>query len=878
MFTRSILSLIITVVGLQFCLAQVRYIHMEPGTYLLKNIFDMIQSQCGYAVFYSDEIVMEDMTLTVDTKQLTLDYLLNKKLKDYHLAYQFLDKKILVISDLSPTTLERARVANKIEGQISDIRNEPLPYATVRVLKGDSIIGVTVADELGRFDIALPTDKRQLLLEVSSLGYKSVKKSFDGLDRTGKLKLTLNNDNTILETVTITENRSPYVRQADRMIVNVEGTMLANGLSTLELLQRSPNLWVDHNGNIRIRGNQSVIVMIDDIIQRMSTEQLAEYLRSIPSENIKRIEIISNPGAEYEAQGLGGIVKIVMKKGTNDGFKVILLARYIQNVKDPYFNGGTLFDYKNKRLYLSGAVAYTKDNQRYKTNYNIQYPDDSKYLSNTQRFKDLNSYNARLTANYEIAKNQNIGLQTIWTNSISDQNFHTNNAHQMKGDTLHKATDNVWKNRPTMVNSTFNYSLKIDTLESIVKVIADYLYNDNRESNHYRMSSPDNPTPYIYQNLSPSTTHIYSIQADLNKKYQKDFSFATGIKYVQTKRNNTVKRNNFIADNWQFDSLYSNQFIYNEDLVMGYFTLDKKINNFSIKAGLRAEQTFIDGLSMTSSEKVKQNYLNLFPSIFLLQSIGKKGTSIHLNYGKRVRRPSFKDLNPYTLQIDDFVLIQGNVNLQPEYIHRIETGITLKNGISVDLFYSNTQDKIVQFTTQVNNRQIKYQSINFKNGIDYGSSAFLPFTISSFWRVQSSLSFFKSKFEYDNVNLSQQVFEGSLFNFLKVSKLFDVNLYLSYRTPSYIGNTKYADQFYSSVMFSRGILNGKGKITLQANDLFNTAREREFSSYEGTIINFYQKRPTRTCGLSFTYTITKGKKFEDKKIIQSNDEQRKRVN
>ncbi|ULT23455.1 hypothetical protein KUH03_30345 [Sphingobacterium sp. E70] len=110
-----------------------------------------------------------------------------------------------------------------------------MPYATIRVLKGDSIIGVTVADELGRFNIALPTEQRHLLLEVSSLGYKSIKKSFDGLDRTGKLKLTLDNDNTILETVTITENRSPYVRQADRMIVNVEGTMLANGLSTLDL-------------------------------------------------------------------------------------------------------------------------------------------------------------------------------------------------------------------------------------------------------------------------------------------------------------------------------------------------------------------------------------------------------------------------------------------------------------------------------------------------------------------------------------------------------------------------------------------------------------------------------------------------------------------
>lgn len=879
MVGRLIIVVLMALGIMPFGQAQVKqHIRLELGEHSLKSIFDRVEKQCGLTVFYSDEIVKDDMIIGVDTKVLDLADLLDKRLKAYNLTYQFFDHKILVISGMDRNAIPGERMPHKIGGQIRDTAKQPLPYATIRVLRGDSVIGVTVADELGRFNLALPAGQESLLLEVSSLGYKAVRKSLLNLDPAVPLALILANDSTVLETVTITERRSPYLRLADRMIVNVEGTILENGLSTLDLLQRSPGLWVDYNGGIRIRGNQSVIVMIDDLVQRMSSDQLAEYLRAIPSENIKRIEIITNPGAEYEAQGLGGIVKIVLKRGTNDGFKTVLMARYIQNVKDPYVYGGSLFDYKKNRLYLSGALAYDSDKQRYRTDYNIQYPDHSKYLSNTERFKDSKGYSARLTANYEISTQQSIGVQTILSHSTSDQIFNTKNAHQIAGDTLYKTTDNRWKNMPTRINSTLNYTLKIDTLESTVKVIADYLYNDNRESNDYRMVSLTSPQVDIYQNLSPSTTNIYSVQGDLNKKYKKDFSLATGAKYVRTTRNNTVVRNNFIAESWQKDPLYSNEFIYNEDLLMGYITLDKKMGNFSVKAGLRAEKTAIDGLSVTSAEKVKQSYLNLFPSVFLLQNIGSKGTSLHLNYGKRVRRPSFKDLNPYTLQIDDFVLIQGNVNLQPEYIHRIETGIMFKRGLSIDLFYSNTQDKIVQFTEAINNRQIKYQSINFKNGIDYGLSAFLPLKITAYWSAQSNLSFYKTQFDYSSINLSQQVFEGSMANFLKISKLFDANLYLSYRTSSYVGNTKYADQFYSSIVLSKAILKSKGKVMLQVTDLFNTAREREFTSYEGTMINFYQKRPTRTFGLGLTYTISGGKKFEDKKIIQSNEDQRKRVN
>ncbi|ERJ58707.1 hypothetical protein M472_07995 [Sphingobacterium paucimobilis HER1398] len=762
------------------------------------------------------------------------------------------------------------------EGIVVDNLRKPIAYASVRITMGDSTLSTLVCDDQGRFRFKVNAELQRLSIEVSSLGYITQRVALRTM--TPGFEVVLEKDNTILETVHVQTAKPQYVRLVDRMVVNIDGTLLGTGLSSLELLQRTPSLWVDAGGNITMRGSQSVVVMIGDVVLRMSSFELSEYLRSIPSEDINKIEVIANPGAEYEAEGTGGIVRIILKKGVNEGYKIILASRYKQQGKDPFYNGGSMFDYNRGKFKASGALGYKIDKQRHVANYHNFYADASEYRSDTRRFKENTGYNARITTSYEFNDRQSLGLQSVLLTSHSDQKFYTDNEHRQENDTIFKKTENNWINKGTMSNTTLNYTLVLDTLSSTFKLLADHLYNDNEESNDYQLRALSSAGVQQYQNLSPSTTNIYSFQTDLDKRYLSGSKFAVGMKYVGTRRNNTVIRNNYLDNQWEQDAAYSNNFVYHEDLLMGYASFNRNIKDFSVKAGIRAEQTFIDGRSTTSLEKVNQQYLNFFPSIYLTQAWRGTGSTIHLNYGKRIRRPSFKDINPYTLQIDDFVVLQGNALLQPEFIHKVEAGLSFKKGVVVDLFYSDTQNSIVQSVKAMDSKLLKYQPINFNSKQDYGITAFVPQRINKQWSIQGNFSFFNSEYIHKDMKQSQPVFEGRLNHILKFNNLFDTTCAFSYRTLSYRGNTQYADQFYTDVVLSRPFFKGKGRIVFQVDDIFNTQREREFTATEGTVINFYQKRPTRTFNVSFTYMISRGKKSEEKKIQQSNEDERQRVN
>ncbi len=858
-------------------LGQEKSIRLEKGTFPLKVILETIQQQQKITIFYSDEIVHDEMLYNITKDRISIDVLLKDALTSFHLDYQKIDNKMIIIH-AQPNS--NKKVNNTLKGVVLDSEGNVVPFATIRLFSGNHLLEVSNTIDDGTYALRASLELgKSYLIQVSALNYKGLSKTFQYPDTNRVNRIILQQEANVLEAVEIQGKTSPFSRVADRLIVNVEGTMLENGLSTLDILQQSPGLWVNANGEIKIRGNQSVRVMINDIPQRMSADQLAEYLRNLPSESIKKIEIIPNPGAEYEAEGSGGIVRIQLRRNINDGFKANLLTRYLQQNKDPYLNSGAILDFKRDRLYVTAVGAYLRDDQTIFANYDVSYPDNSKYLSNTDRFRSADSYNTRIAASYDIRENQSISMQTVWIGGAVDQIFNTTNAHILESESLRKNTSNSWDTHQNMLNTTVNYNLKLDSIGSSLKVIADYLANDHNESNDYTMLGLDTKETERYKNLSPNLTEIYSLQTDFARYYSStNLNWAAGIKFVGTDRYNEVLRNNFVIDQWIKDPLLSNEFQYRENLFMGYAALNYKINKTSIKAGLRAEETNINALSITNSERIKQAYLSWFPSLYFLQEIGPKENYLYLNYAKRLNRPSFKDLNPYTLQFDDFVVMRGNAALTPEYIHKIETGYSLKNGLTAELYFAYTQDKIALFMESIDNKTLAYQSRNFDSSVNYGASIFAPWNIKRWWSAQANVAWYRTRFEFDNINLSQHVGRASLSQTFKFKDLLDANIYLGYTSSTYVVNTKYADQFHSIVRLSKDLLQKKAKITFMWNDVFNASREREITSHQGTVANFYQKRPTQTFGLSFSYTISKGKKFENKKIEQSNIDEKNRAN
>ncbi|MBE8719580.1 outer membrane beta-barrel protein [Sphingobacterium pedocola] len=637
------------------CYGQQKSVRLTKGKFAIKEILELIQTQIGIIMFYSDEVVTDEMYYHSVGEEIDFRILLDQSLNETGLTYKNMGDKIIAIYPVNALQQPKA----EISGRITDSTGIAVEFASLRLFQGDRLISVSSTAQDGSFVLKEPLKPATTYtIQVSSMSHvpKTIRFVYPDEEQLNHIVLSVSQIR--LEAVSVKALKNPFERVADRLIVNVEGSPLESGLSTLEILQRSPGLWVDPNGNIRIRGNQGVQVMINDIVQRMSADQLAEYLRNLPSESISKIEIIPNPAAEYEAAGTAGIIRIVLRKNGLDGFRANLMARYLQQVKDPYYNVGTIMDFKKSNLYLTGVIGYLRNDEYIIATNDVTYADNSTYHSLTDRFRESKSYNARLTAVYDIQDNQSLGFQALINKNNTDQNFYTDNTHFRANDTLYKQTSNNWLTDPTQFSSTLNYNWKRDSLGSSLKLLADFVSNNHREENNYILTDFNTGENQQYVNYSPNNTQIISVQSDWTQYYESGLNWLAGLKFITTERNNEVLRNNLIGNAWIKDEGLSNEFTYNERLFMGYAAINYKRNKSSVKAGLRTEYTDVNALSITSGERVPQNYLNFFPSVFLLHELGDSKNALFLNYAKRIRRPSFKDLNPYTLQIDDFILLQ----------------------------------------------------------------------------------------------------------------------------------------------------------------------------------------------------------------------------
>lgn len=766
-----------------------------------------------------------------------------------------------------------------LKGYITNKEKTPLSFVSVALFKDDQQVTGTVSDEKGHFVIDLALQPNQnYTLKLSSVGYLPLSRTFKYPDANGISHIVLTEDKNLLNAVTVTAKRPLVVRKTDRYIVDVENSFLAQGNTGLEVLQKSPGIWVNNNGSISINGNQSVRVMINDVVQRMDTEQLAEYLRTLKSENISKIEVISNPPSEFEAAGSGGIIHIILKKAREDGLINSFFTQYRQQNKKPYAAAGTSLDYKIKDFYLFGNASYSKDKSYYLATYNIVYPNNSIYISSTDRNNNNDRIQYRLGMAYDISKTHSIGIQTIGAVSKLVQSFDTGINYLTAAETTSGLANSNWHRKPNLSSSTLNYSWKIDSLGSSLKVIADYTNSNKTETNHYSSNYDDVSKNSTYRTNTPNTTNNYSIQTDYTKALKNSFELKGGAKFTATKRDNELINEDFINNSWVLNTGISNQFIYDESLLMGYASIEKTIKNTSFKAGLRVEQTHVKGNSITSNEQFSNKYTGLFPSLFITQSLNKEKSSVlRLNYSRRLQRPAFNELNPYRLQIDDYLVIIGNPDLLPQYTHSLEFGLNFKDGYSAEIYFSSTDDVIAQLANPINNNLLEYQYRNFNNSQTYGFNINAPVKIKDFWTINNGFSLYYLSYGINDFMNNQTTFSAKTAHTIKLKKQVDIDIYAEYRSPYVNANANVADAFYSGLGVSKRILNSKGRLRLYLADVFNTAREKDVTEFNNTRIEFYQKRPTRTLALSFFYTISSGKKFNNKKIEEGNTDERNRI-
>ncbi|HMQ49786.1 MAG TPA: outer membrane beta-barrel protein [Saprospiraceae bacterium] len=597
---------------------------------------------------------------------------------------------------------------------------------TVNVLLYSATDSIIVKMELSESDGSYrfrQLDTGDYYLQVTGIGYSDYfSERFALAEKEEKVLplIELESGAEMLSEVEVTAKKPLLEQRAGRLIVNVDQNITGQGGSVTDLLKKVPGLVVVNN-RISMAGRSGVTILIDGRPTKyMDIESL---LREMPADNIARIEVISQPGAAFDAEGTGGVINIILKKnallGTNGN--VSLGVGY-----------GELWKYR-----LNGAVNHRSGpwNLSLSTGYNNRtwverldleriLPDRS-YVQNNYEPGDPRSVYLRLGADYSINDKQTIGINLHGSRSNNERtNTNETVVVSKEGVELERfVTDNVQDRFWRSYTADLFYRWKIDTLGQELSFDANYA-NYHRDALSELMTTGADFEPR--RNDEPAETYIYASQLDYKLPLSKKLLFQTGGKISATRLDNELIASLFINNNWTNDVLRSNTFKYDEDIYAAYTSFTYTQDKLEINVGLRYEDSHAVGFSETLDSTIDLTIRKLFPSASINAPLfGPMGLS--LSYSYRIERPGYYDLNPFVSYLDPLTFSKGNPFLIPELTHSGQISLTYEKQPFFNLSYDYTSDVLTEVIEQDDETGEAFQTdINLDQYIRYGGSLFFP--------------------------------------------------------------------------------------------------------------------------------------------------------
>lgn len=760
-------------------------------------------------------------------------------------------------------------VKNHITGTVISKNNtKVLATLTFKSTTDSSLIKTVTTNEQGNFTLSnLPSGK--FIVEVKSLGYKTLLETVElKPDKTDiNLSFTLQPDINELESVVIAGRKPLIERHNDKTVMNVENSIVSTGNTALEVLAKMPGVTVNQDGIISIRGRSGVNVLIDGKSTYLSAEQLATRLRSLNSNEIKTIELITSPSSKYDAEGNAGLLNIRLKKNTSYGTNgnVDLGLGYGKNPKS---DAGISINHRNKNFNVFGSFA--NNNNKATENLDIlrvvNGSDQNTYFhqSNTQtRSTHNNNYKAGI--DYFINDKNTLGfLTTGYFNNGHD----SSNGLTAIGQSFAKVdssivADNPAKNKYRNQAYNLNYKSVMDTLGQEFSIDLDYAKYRSEENTIYQNSFFDQnglnyKSPAIFRNATPSFIKIKAAKIDYVLPISAKTKLDAGLKSSWVSTDNDFQFENLIGTDWKNDAGRSNRFIYNENINAAYATLKHEFKSTSVEIGLRTEQTNSKGNSINDNKIVKRSYFDFFPSFNINQSLNANH-EIGFSYSRRIDRPDYKSLNPFVYFVDLYTFSQGNPFLNPQYTNTFQLAYNYKKTLNISLGYSITNDLIIDVLLPDHEKKTLYQTVqNLDKQYAYDLTIGYPTTITKFWSMDNTLT--STYNQIKAANLGNSVYDRKKVNFMinsshtfTLSPSTSAELSGEYASSQIYGT--YAIKPYYGVDFGikKSFFDKKLNLKLAANDVFDTRKARISSALSGLDYNLSQKQESRVYRLSLNY-------------------------
>lgn len=779
-----------------------------------------------------------------------------------------------------------------ITGQVLDKTGRPLEFSAVSLLRvTDSVvIKRTSCDSAGKYHFAdIPLGSYRII--ASQIGYlKQVSPSFT-LTANGSVNvpaIVLSASPNQLKEVQIRAKKPLFERRIDRTIVNVESSALSAGGSVNDILEIAPGVSVDQN-QITLKGKQGVTVMIDDKVVKLSASQVSSLLQSMPASSIDKIELISNPSAKYDAEGKGGIINIKTKKGTNLGFNgTITSGLSIGNY--PKFSEGLNLNYKLKKLNVFSNYSYqhNKSINQYLSDKIISEGTPLTYHQEKISHGISDAHNARLGADYDLNSKNTIGILGTLNTSTRNSDFlektQFNNYRSLQPDSSLASRNTGFAQYKTYgINLNSRHVLGAE--DHVLVLNADYTAYSSASPNSY-INTNYNEDGTVIRNpekvLNDASIAINLLTAKVDYTYpiNKTSKLEAGAKTAFTHSNSSILfQSGDAAGQVTTDTNRTNTFDYHENisaLYLNYVTKLSKQTDF--QAGLRSENTHYSGKSVTTGQTIGRNYLQLFPSLFLLQHLGKNELSF--SYSRRIDRPSFDILNPFIEYSSPYFYTQGNPLLKPQTTHSFELNYSYHTDLNISLNYSRTKDYYNYFTSLADSSGATRQTIdNFKNYDTWNLSVSYNKEIIKWWNLTANADAFYDRFQTPYlgtfINVKQGGYNFNILNSFQLDSKLSLEILNIYRSKRLVLARIIAAKYRADAALKYNVLNNKGVIKLGVTDIFYTYLNKGFNQFENFYDTFYNRNENRRFNLSLSYKF--GGKATSIKKNQSNKEELDRI-
>ena len=765
-----------------------------------------------------------------------------------------------------------------------------MPYANVALLspEGELLEGA-VSDVAGAFLIA--TSKTALVkLVVSSLGYTSF--SSEEFELLAGLQkdfgtIVLADEVTGLDEVTVKALRPQIIIEPDKTIVNVEGTVMAEGANALDVLGRSPGVFINSEGTINLNGRSGVTVMINDRPTYMSATDLASFLRSMSADNIKSIEVITSPSARFDAEGAAGVINIQLKKNTVDGvFGNVMLGGQYNGKAAP--TTGLTINVKKGKWTSNGTLNYNEyvelNDLEIKRNFQVE-GGKSTFFQESQIIDRSKTPSFTGAANYELTPNQNLGINvqasTSKSSGLNTSETFISNPVQSTTTSFNSLNDS--EGERSRLFSNLHYEAKLDTLGGKISADLDFTLMDMSSNallnNAYSFGFAQNNDRILTVNDMYYT--ILTSKVDWIKPFKGGKVVETGLKGSWVESDNDLKLSRGINEGPLQPDLNSNRFIYQENVLAAYSSLKGDFSKkLSYQMGLRMEYSEVTGTSKTLNQVNKQEYINLFPSLFLQHKVSDTYQVIY-NLNRRITRPNYRLLNPFIYYIDPLTSEKGNPSLRPQYATNLEMNHVIKSMYQFTLGYSVTEDAFMQiFEQDQEARTTTTFTANFDKTKNINFQGVVPVEIAKWWNsanlLQVNYNQFTSQLGAELLDVSQVSYllrSQHNFTLPKGFKLELVGLYLS---PQIWGQGEIRGFGWVDAGVSKSLMKDKLAVAINGGDLFRSQVIRAKVDFADIDTSFRQYRNNQNVRVTLRYNFAKGQSFR----VSSNSgssEERKRL-